>query len=279
MLTPHGWRTCDAICHAATGLALAPIMRRRPRRIAARIGSCLTTVLLLVAPANTLPAQSLAGYVRDTLGMPLIAATVSLMPGGAATRTDETGRFVFPSLAEGEYALTIRRVGYRPYERSVILVARQRTRLEIQLRRTAPTLDTVRARVDQSTCNNRTIFGFECRRQAGIGHFRDAAELAALQPVHLFDLLRDLPGIRMAIGRGPNGLPEFVPSVRPSRCLRQLINGRPLFGNRWWSAEDVVAVEYYDDRRKIPLDYRQIANTGSCELIVYWLNTAIVDEP
>lgn len=254
-------------------------MRRRPRGIATRFGCGLATALLCVLPAAPLQAQSLAGFVRDTLGMPLIAAAVSLMPGGATTRTDETGRFVFPALSEGEYVLTVRRVGYLPFEQSVALVAQRRTRLEVRLRRSSSTLDTVRSRVDQNNCSNRTIFGFECRRQAGIGHFRDAAELASLEPEHLFDLVRDLPGIRMQLGRGPNGVPEFVPAVRPSRCLLQLVNGRPLFGRRWWTAGDVIAVEYYDDRRKIPLDFRQIADTGSCELIVYWLNTALVDEP
>jgi hypothetical protein len=234
---------------------------------------------LLCAPFVAVDAQGIAGFVRDTLGQPLVGATVTVLPGDATARTDEAGRFVLPLVAPGDYRVTARRVGYLPGETAVTVVRSVRARVEIRLRRRAPTLDTVRSRVSQNSCNNRTLLGFECRRQAGVGYFRNAEELAALKPQHLHDLFRDLPGIRMGTGRDQNGLPEFLPTVRPSRCLKTLVNGRPLFGTRWWSARDVIGIEYYDEWRKIPLDYRQIADTGSCDLIVYWLNTAFVDEP
>lgn len=89
------------------------------------------------------------------------------------------------------------------------------------LRCTRPRRRSIRcARVSQNACDNRTLLGFECRRQSGIGHFRDANELAALDAEQLIDLARDLPGIRPGNGLGPNGLTELVPWPRPSRCLR-----------------------------------------------------------
>ena len=242
--------------------------------------ACLALVaILLCVPFAALHAQGIAGFVRDTSGQPLVGATVTAVPGDATARTDEAGRFVLPLLGPGDYRLTVRRIGYLPAEAVVRVASGVRGRVEVQLRRRAPTLDTVRSRVSQNSCNNRTLLGFECRRQAGVGYFRDAGELAALGPRHLHDLFRDLPGIRIGMGRDQNGLPEFVPAVRPSRCLKELVNGRPPFGHRWWSAQDVIGIEYYDEWRKIPLDYRQIADTGSCELIVYWLRSALVDEP
>jgi hypothetical protein len=236
---------------------------------------CAALALTILLPPSA-HAQGIAGHVVDTLGRPLLAAVVTAQPGDGITRTDADGRFVLPTLGPGTYQLRIRRIGFRERLEEVTVRAGQRTRLTITLFAATPTLDTVRARVSQNACDNRTLLGFECRRQAGIGYFRDANELAALKPEHLLDLVRDLPGIRPRSGRGPNGLIELEPGVRPSRCLKTLVNGRPDFSPvfRRWSARDVVALEYYDQWSKIPLDYRQIADNVSCDLIVYWLRTA-----
>ncbi|HMS01423.1 MAG TPA: hypothetical protein PKE51_00540 [Gemmatimonadaceae bacterium] len=67
---------------------------------------------------------------------------------------------------------------------------------------------------------------------------------------------------------------EAQPSLRPSRCLLTLVNGRPDWEGRWWTAEDGIAVDYDDRWNKIPLSYRQIANNVSCDPIIHWLTTA-----
>lgn len=230
---------------------------------------CAALALTLLLPLSA-RAQGIAGHVVDTLGRPLLAAVITAQPGDGITRTDADGRFVLPTLGPGTYQLWIRRIGYRERLEEVTVRAGQRTRLTITLYAATPTLDTVRARVSQNACDNRTLLGFECRRQSGIGYFRDANDLAARNPEQLLDLARDLPGLRPGTGRGAHGLMELVPWPRPSRCLKTLVNGRPeMQVMRWWTA-----LEYYDDWRKIPLDYRQIADNVSCDLIVYWLTTA-----
>jgi hypothetical protein len=79
-------------------------------------------------------------------------------------------------------------------------------------------------------------------------------------------------------GRAPDGTMEEVPGVRTSRRLKTLVNDRPdITSRRWWSARDVIAVEYHDHWSKIPLDCRQIADNVSCDLIAYWLTTAPID--
>lgn len=104
-------------------------------------------------------------------------------PGDGLTRTDADGRFVLPTLGRGTYQRWIRRIGYRERLEEVTVRAGQRTRLTITLYAATPTLDTVRARVSQNAFDNRTLLGFEYRRQSGIGYFRDANELAASEPV------------------------------------------------------------------------------------------------
>jgi len=229
--------------------------------------------LALILPVSAY-AQGLEGEVVDADGRRLLNALVTVQPGDAAIRTDLTGRFALPTLRPGTYRVRVRRIGFREHTEQVVVQAAQRARLYITLQPAAPLLDTVRVRVDPNTCDNATLAGFECRKQSGVGYLRDADDLAARRPEQLFDLLGDLPGIRPVTSRGPNGVQEMAPSVRPSRCLKMLVNGRPEIAARWWTARDVVAVEYYNEWRQVPLAYRQIVDNVSCDLIVYWLTTA-----
>lgn len=229
--------------------------------------------LALILPASAF-AQGLEGEVVDADGRRLLNALVTVQPGDAAIRTDLTGRFALPTLRPGTYRVRVRRIGFREHTEQVVVQAAQRARLYITLQPAAPLLDTVRVRVDPNTCDNATLAGFECRKQSGVGYLRDADDLAARRPEQLFDLLGDLPGIRPVTSRGPNGVQEMAPSVRPSRCLKMLVNGRPEIAARWWTARDVVAVEYYNEWRHVPIAYRQIVDNVSCDLIVYWLTTA-----
>ncbi len=240
--------------------------------------AALALVLVLSALALLFPttarAQGLEGEVVDADGRRLLNALVSVQPGDASIRTDGTGRFALPTLRPGSYRVRVRRIGFREHTEQVVVQAGQRARLYVTLEPAAPLLDTVRVRVDPNTCDNATLAGFECRKQSGVGYLRDADELSARRPEQLFDLLSDLPGIRPVTSRGPNGVQEMAPSVRPSRCLKMLVNGRPEIAARWWTARDVVAVEYYNEWRHVPIAYRQIVDNVSCDLIVYWLTTA-----
>ncbi len=255
--------------------------RADPDLRAGRLRGGVGLLLALLTPALA-GAQGLRGQVIDSLGRPLFAALVVVSSTDSArkadtVRTARDGRFALEKLPPGAYAVVARRIGYRESSRAVAVRDSVGARVLLTLRETAPVLDTVRARVNHDACANNTLDGFLCRRQAGIGHFRDAHELAALEPEQLLDVVRGLPGIRPRSGRAPGGHMEEVPGVRPSRCLLTLVNGRPdISGRRWWTAKDVVAVEYYDHWSKIPLDYRQIADNVSCDLIVYWLVTAPV---
>ncbi len=137
------------------------------------------------------PAGSLAGTVSDRSGRPVVAAEVQVTAlAGASplrvTRTDETGRFAVPALSPGDYSVLVRRVGFMARQIDVVVTLGERTELAVILAPSAPVLDTVRSRVSQNTCDNRTLNGFECRRQAGVGYYRDAEELAALAPEQLF---------------------------------------------------------------------------------------------
>ena len=119
---------------------------------------------------------------------------------------------------------------------------------------------------------------FACRRDAGsTAYFVNVEDIERIKPTQLYDLLDGLPGIRRAPALTPDGW-EWVPTVRPSRCVKTLVNGRlPSEQFRTWRVTDVIAVEYYDSYTKIPMGYRTYVETPGqegCDLIIYWLRGA-----
>jgi hypothetical protein len=74
------------------------------------------------------PIQSVTGIVRDTAGAPLAGADVLL--GTHKATTSPSGAFRIDSLRPGQYAITIRMVGYNPVHSRVLVVASEPTEME-----------------------------------------------------------------------------------------------------------------------------------------------------
>ncbi len=224
-------------------------------------------------------AQGLLGTVTDTLGRPIAGAEVTVLSDSLTTRTGAQGRFAFPALRAGTYAVRVRAIGYASMQERVVVPSVAPADVRIVLRAVRPTLDSVRATVSVHQCPSTSLMGFACRRDAGSrGYFRNAEDIARLKPRHLYDALAGLPGIRQRAGRTPEGDFEWLPAVRPSRCVVSLENGRPpTMPFRMWTAKDIIAVEYYDEYNKIPMGYRTFVETPGregCDLIIYWLRGA-----
>lgn len=106
-----------------------------------RMGRVLLALGLLLAGtvrAQT-PAPPLSGIVTDTLGVPLPLAEIIAVGetdetrGPHRARASTTGRFTFPSLAPGQYILTVRRIGYVPVQVTVALPVGAPVTLEFEL--------------------------------------------------------------------------------------------------------------------------------------------------
>lgn len=246
-------------------------------------------LLFLVAPGE-LNAQSVEGSVVDSAGAPLADAVVILerastqSTGGMRSTTDERGRFRFTYVPYGEHVLRVRLIGYRPLELAVRVGRGGTVERRITLQRMPQLLAGVRI-VDQNSCNATSLAGFECRRAAGIGMFRDAGELRAMQPRYWAEMLDGMPGIRRTMTLGPYG-PDWKVAAPPGRCIKELWNGQlpiptdsdaPFKPDDFWKPEDVVAIEYYDSGRKVPAPYRRYYGYETpldCALIIYWLRGA-----
>ncbi len=240
----------------------------------ARTFRLLLGALLLTASA-TAQAQGIRGVVRDVNGRPLGGAEVSVGETASRARTDSLGRYALPRVAAGPTPLRVRLITYNAFDTSVVVPTSGWADVSIVMARVAPTLAEVRARGMQNQCDPTTLDGFDCRRQAGVGYYRGPAELKALNGQQFLALFYGFPGIRPRLDRSRYG-DNWRPAVRPSRCFAELVNGRPEDPYRpiaSWRPDDIVAVEYYDEYRKIPLAFRQHMD-GICDLAVYWLYNA-----
>lgn len=241
------------------------------------------------ALASAQGAGELRGTVTDSSGAPVPLADIVVEPSGLRARTDETGTFRLRTVPARRVALLVRRIGFQPFQDSVTVERGRAVEVQVRLLARPQVLAQVRV-VDQNVCDLTSLEGFECRRNIGVGVYRDEAELLALNPRNWADLVDGIPTLRRVDRVGPLGL-DWVPAAMPSRCLRRLFNGQPemealgpgLRADDIWQPEDVVGIEYYDNIRKVPARYQPFAwprgVSEGCDLIVYWLRGASSEPP
>ncbi len=251
-------------------------------------------LIALLAPslAAAQGAGELRGTVTDSTGAPVPLADVVVEPSGLRARTDESGTFRFRNVPARRVQLLVRRIGFAPYQDSVDVARGRSVVVAVRLNPRAQVLAQVRV-MDQNVCDLTSLEGFECRRNVGVGEYRDEAELRALNARHWADLVDGIPTLRRIEAIGPFGA-TWAPAAQPSRCLRTIFNGQPpmnsprngrraLTPDEIWMPEDVVALEYYDNIRKVPAHYQRWAwpreEREGCGLIVYWLKGASSEPP
>jgi hypothetical protein len=259
--------------------------------------------LLIALPAAVAAQKALApvrGTVVDSTGRPIESVEISATAVGRATRTNSDGRFEIDTLVVGANRLLVRRLGWKAIDTTFMLDAKNMRDMRFVMSRVAQTLDEVRI-VSHDDCPTKTLEGFECRRRAGIGAFRDSAELADLKPVCAANMFQGMEGIRIVPALG---CPRLE-STKGWRCTKTLIDGRPPANGFAYKMSDYVAVEFYDEEDKVPewyknyafaeatqgvpthqtkkggdFIYRQPSRGGrSCALLMYWTKLATRSDP
>ena len=240
------------------------------------------------------------GTVTDSSGRPLESVELSATTIGRVVRTDSAGRFAITGLFPGRNRLLVRRLGLKALDTSVVVAVKAPLQLHLVLMRVAQDLEAVHI-ISQDECPIKTLEGFDCRRRAGIGAFRDSAEIAALRPVCVSDITYGMEGLRRT--PGSRGCPSFVPTAG-WRCVKVLVDGVP--GNAMpGRLTDYIGVEFYANYQDAPEWYKQYAFDGArsavalhqnfkggpfvygspavggrnCSLIVYWTHFATRADP
>ncbi|MFI5233731.1 MAG: carboxypeptidase-like regulatory domain-containing protein [Gemmatimonadales bacterium] len=265
-----------------------------------RFAFAASVLLSTTALAQRDTTAIVRGTVTDSGGRPIESVELSATTIGRVVRTDSAGRFAITGLLPGRNRLLVRRLGWKAVDTSVVVAAKVPFQLHLVLARVAQDLDAVRI-VSQDECPSKTLEGFDCRRRAGIGAFRDSAEIAAIRPVCVADITYGMEGLRRT--PGSRGCSSFVPTTG-WRCVRVLVDGVP--GNPMpGRMTDYIGVEFYANSADVPEWYKMSAFAGAraavplhqdfkggpfvyrtpavggtnCSLIVYWTHFATRADP
>lgn len=81
----------------------------------------MVLLLSLLVSAAPPPVGSLSGTVTDSAGAPLAGVQVVIIEAHRNTVTNESGRYSFVSLPEGNVVVTFHQIGFRPLTRRVVI--------------------------------------------------------------------------------------------------------------------------------------------------------------
>ena len=244
----------------------------------------LAAVLLLgVVVAMPLEAQRrgnsvLSGIVlTDVGGIPVVGAEVAIPREQLSVITDSVGAFRLTRIPAGVHEVIVRRLGYTLMTHSVTFSGEDEARRNFFLNR-PQTLDTVTVEARS------TISSFEENRKLGLGKFLTRAELAKLENVAFYNVIRQMNGVaitpsgatnaqwvtsarpRPGAGREPSEVDSLMRSAR-TKCYSNVYVDRmlmysgkhkePLFDLTMIPTSQIEAVEWYSGAASLPMEYNR----------------------
>jgi hypothetical protein len=252
---------------------------------------------LLISSATEVHAQTaaLVGTVmRDTLGHALaggIEVRIPQLNGGATT--NYLGEFRITRIPPGKYLVTIRALGYEPFEDSIAFVANQAVTREFVLKQVGAVLGPVETRAAGAAPRRApALEAFEERRLSGKGgYFVTDSTFRDNESKRLSDVLGRIPGIQKIPDRdftyiassrasGDGGLVfQKAQSNRVFCAVTVYINGllrfqgpvsagNPPFDINTINVSDLAGAEFYPGGATLP---PQFTPTGtSCGVLLLW---------
>jgi hypothetical protein len=224
--------------------------------------------------------SSITATVRDSLGFPVVGASVLMTPGGLIYRTDSAGKFSARNIAAGVLTVGVRKLGFSPLQSRVNLHFGADLVLDLVMQRLPQLLAEVEITADRQ-CARYSLEGILCRREQGSGSFMNRQDvLAASKDISFPNLvLRDAPGFRQNL----NGSATTVESTVGWRCWHRIVDGGfPGAGRNIHRPGDIYAVEIYQPP-DIPKEYMhwywgtsgggRYKYSTPCTLVVMWSMT------
>ena len=247
--------------------------RGMPGGLAAGFKHCVVVVLTLLALWPRVAhgqSATLRGSVVDSTGRPIPGALLSVDGTQGLASTDGQGSFLLANLPPGSRVVRVRAVGWKPIAFEIELEAGVERTGKIAMEQAVVQLPDLRAVGDSSeaTPAGRRLAGFEFRRRHNAGTFRDRPAIERMNVLLTGELLRNIPGVRVASGVVDTHV-KFV------RCLERVsvwIDGdrvrTPTPDDALASIHpnDVEAIEVYRGLSQIPAEFLD----DSCAAIVIW---------
>jgi hypothetical protein len=237
--------------------------------------------VVLPALASGQSAFRAAGHVRDSLGTPIVGATITT--ADASAETDSLGRFSLRLTRIDSTTVTIRRLGFASVTFTMATDSLALNDLAIQLdpvARSMPGVDVKETRYARVP----TLENFETRRRdkAGLGFFLGRDEIRQRDGAQLSSLLSQAKGVTIVRARNGRNLLRFARwSSKGTSCAPHVwLDGALVkdFEIDDVRASDVEAVELYPNASSAPPEF----DTGArfaCGIVVLWTRRPIRGAP
>lgn len=236
------------------------------------LAAVLTMLSGSTAAAQPVIAEgAIAGIVRDSMGIGVAGARITIAGSGRRVESDDRGRFHLPTVAGGWATLELHRIGFQTKTAYVMVGAGQTAEVVVILapvaRELAPQLVIASRRPVRSTGR---FAEFNRRRDSGLGHFITRQQIERQHAVHFTDLLRQIPGVRIATGFAQSGV-----RLRGAKCPPHVwIDGTPAgvaeFNLDAIPPQTVEGVEIYSGVATVPAELMAGRARGQCGVIVVW---------
>jgi carboxypeptidase family protein/TonB-dependent receptor-like protein len=212
-----------------------------------------------------------SGTVRDSAGVPIRDADVSVPAAHLLTRSDDSGAFSLSRVPAGRVELSVRRLGYVPQTINLDVSADADT---VVVRMVAQALELPGMEISEQTKRHLLwIEDFYRRRAKGIGGtYITRDDIEARHAARLSDVLRDAPGVRFVRTRDGAGIRFDAPTNFRQNCLPQyFVDGQrvPNVEVDDFPPRDIEGIELYNGPSSTPMQFSQGAVT-SCGTVVIW---------
>ena len=208
------------------------------------------------------------GEVVDDTGAPIDNVLVEVPQLGLRSTSDSRGRYVIPRITEGRQLVTVRRLGYTPFDTTLVIragaILDQRHVLE-----RVTTLAEVNTTAARAWARE-----FDEHRRIGLGQFLTREELAKRESQRLGDIVSMMRGARMLrSGQTNTYLSSPVTTSLSRPCYAHVwLDGMPMYlgrpGEPLYNLNELIvmqieAIEYYAGPADTPAKYNNLgANCG-----------------
>lgn len=253
------------------------VERARTLRIARIRRTSMAAIIAMFAIATRGESQEgqigtggVRGTVRDSLGLPIAGAEISIAGVVLRAETDDRGEFLLGKAAAGSLSMTVRRIGFKPATHTSTIEAGKTSTADIVLQRIPIVLRPVVV-MGKRVYSGR-MAGFYQRRDKGLGHFVTREQIERRNPSQMTDIMRMIPGVRIiSRGIGSNTI-----RIRGSRCAPLTwLDGFPLSAGEFdldaIAPSSLEGMEVYSGMGSLPSEFTAARSAQSmCGTIVLW---------
>jgi hypothetical protein len=195
----------------------------------------VTPALLFIAAtmsATSVVAQSVVtGIVRDSTGIPIAGAAVTIAALNRAAETDAKGEFRLTNVTIGMRMVQVRRVGFTPFSKLVAVADGDNTMPPIVLGRLITRLDTVVSEEQMLWRERPLLREMADNMKIGLGQFVLRKDLEKLSGLRVSTAFRGRNGLMVVTDMGGHA---YIASSRGVKSLMnnelmELENGIPAF--------------------------------------------------